>query len=993
LLGEPPTHVIPVTPAGAWYGAAALGLAYGQTAIARRPTPGADTLRYTIVPLPVMPPPDITLEARADALTEVVTGRLESAVDLYRQSVERNGFMTGVLDTIAHGLLGLPLTWQGPEEIVSALSDQDGTPSDYARMHPAAECAKIFRDGIGIGFGLGQYLLMCWRCDGTDWERRDAESPLHIDVQVCRCCGAYRQQRLVGVRELYKLLWRDARWLWRNPITGQWMYTGKSGQIPIQFGAGEWFLFRTVPDQDVWFHGLWTLGTEAAICARDAVYDRQHTSAVCAPTHVFQATSVTAQETRAAVDQEAKEIKFGNKITLPGEWKHEIHAAKAEFVDVAAAIINWAANQWEIAVTGNRLGTDSGTGFANMDVYARATRERRAFYANAWIRQIVAQGLVWYVRDNWGASAVCPVGHYDTRSPEDKLAGAKADEQEGAALKSLHDGYAAVGQELDPVYLQERAQARGTRVRPQVRRAPRELTWDAKTLAAFTTVADARADQGYTALPAGDPRNGQMVAAVMAPPSPGAPVGGPSAPPPRGQARGRRRPRRGRRGRGAARGRDDAARDRGVRARKKEPLPHLRDRASARRRPGRVRCASWLAPRVASDSEGRTDAGGRMSNLAAEVVALVKRFSALLVPGWVVTSETVPPERMPMEGALAVCIPTPTRSVAHVVVVDPWPTGESLAETIAHELTHACLSPLTALLEPSAAAVMLEEQAVENIGKALAQATPGLARAMARAVERYAPRLRARVSAFASGRRARGGRMDPIDLILAAVEAAANSDDPKAALADLLTKVRSIKDGTPPPGEPSPAADEAPPLMDGRGGPPPADGAPAARRPRSETADARRARLAAEEIETIAKDQRVAAKETLVATLRARLPGANGLAAIERRILAAPTYQAAKDIADIAIDMGGGPQRARTIDPATGQPVEIQPTPAPGGTSPHTIEDLVKEGLPRALATEIVEELKTNPPLGQHSLRAARGRLRINQNPWLPGPAADPKAS
>lgn len=522
----PAPAVQPISPSSAWFGGAQLGLTFGGSSIARGPD---QSLRYTVIPLAVQPAQEITMQHRADAVSATYTGYLQLAVDLYRLTVERNGFMTGVLDTMA-GILGFPLAWQGGSpEMISALADQDGTPGDYSRMHPRNECAKIFRDGLGLGFGLGQYLLMCWRCDGVEWNRESGESAAHNDVEICRTCGAKRTERPIVARELFQLRWRDARWLWRNPVTLQWYYTGRQAMVPVNPGDGEWFLFRTVPDQDIWVHGPWTFGTESAILSRDAKYDEANTAAVCAPTHVFKATqtSGTDPKTRKDVEAQAEQLRFGNKLVLPGEWDHRIDAAKSEFVDVCSKIENRSSDEWEVALTGNKMGQQSGTGFANMDTYQRVTTKRRTFYAGAWIEQIRAQGLTWYTISNFGTRNA-PVGVIDCESPEEKLARSTADEAEGKALASLHDGLDALGYELEPAYIVERMQRKGIRVRPQPGQAPRLLEWDATVQAGFVTLNEARADRGYPPVPQGE----MMVSASLKPGGDKTPVGATPTPPP-----------------------------------------------------------------------------------------------------------------------------------------------------------------------------------------------------------------------------------------------------------------------------------------------------------------------------------------------------------------------------------------------------------------------------------------------------------------------------
>lgn len=548
-------HIAPISHAtngSAWYGAAALGLTYGAQNIGRGP---GDAQHFTIIPLPAQQPSDLTMQARADAIASTYSGLLMQAVDLYRLTVERNGFMAGILLTMSHGFLGLPLSWKGDQEMISALEDVRDhagnvlTPGDFARMHPENECAKIFSDGIGIGLGLGQYLLMCWRCDGVEWLTTPGPSDAHNEVEKCKRCGAVRTDRPVGVRELYQLRWRDPRWLWRNIVTGQWYYTGRQGMVPITFGDGEWFGFQTVPDQDLWIHGPWALGTEAAIFTRDARYDMQAISATCAPTHVFQFSSTSGSDPRVREDmqRQADEIRFQNKLFIPGEAKHEIHAAaggESGYVGTADRITSWAQEQWEVYVTGIRQGTENGTGFANNGVLQRVSRERRAFYAGAWIRQVVDQGLRWWARGNYGARP-CPVGHYDTRSPEDKLAASKADTEEGTALAKLHEALDALGHEIDPAYLLERMQAKGIRIRAKAGPASTsklQLGVDAIMacvrgkpaleslgLAAF---GDARDEMTLAAL-ANMGKNG---AAPSAPPATSSPTTSPT-PPSRGAAR------------------------------------------------------------------------------------------------------------------------------------------------------------------------------------------------------------------------------------------------------------------------------------------------------------------------------------------------------------------------------------------------------------------------------------------------------------------------
>jgi hypothetical protein len=382
------------------------------------------------------------------------------------------------------------------------------------------------------------------------------------------------------------------------------------------------------------------------------------------------------------------------------------------------------------------------------------------------------------------------------------------------------------------------------------------------------------------------------------------------------------------------------------------------------------------------------------------LAAIGAPIAAQLLPGWGV--EWIPCTQDQIDqlvpGALAVCDPTPTRELAKVYVVTPWPQGESLGETLWHELTHALLSPLTALVEQSSGAVMTEERIVERLGVLLNRLPMSARRAVVGGVTKWAPRLRARISARAP--LARGGQMDP-KLVQEALDALIEEGGGDSKCAQILKGLiaSAASGGQAPHAEPDgdEGAMAAPLPAEGREGaaPPPMDGAKPGdgsegydgRRARKEmnvTPDQKRARQAQED-DAITAFRRERATDELVAHVRGRLPGHSGLPAIERRILAAPDFLSAKAIADMAIEFGGYPsaQRARSG-------VEHSASPTDGASPPpFSAADLVKEGIPQALAEEIVQQHRANPKLAASSLHHARARISAGTNPFLPKTGAN----
>lgn len=491
-------------------------------------------MRFAVVPLPTYPTPANTLKQRTSAIGVSYSGRLCEAVDLARETIYRDGFFDGILRTMAEGCLQLPLSFsQGTPEMCSALLNADGTAGDWSAMHPLEECAAIMKDAL-LGFpGLGQNLLMCWQCGWTDSDRVKEELDEGVGgagvFEVCKRCHARRDQRPVGQRELFRLEWRDCRWLDQNPVTFQWYYTGRNGRIPIIPGDGEWFMFMTTPKLESWRHGIWLWASLYAIFSRDTMYDAQNTSQVCAPTPVLNAKKPVVEETRAAAERRIRQLGFDNRIVLNGEWEYNIVSAKAEYKDIANDIVNRCSDAFETGLTGNVMGRAARTAFTDAGIYKRTTAERRGFVAVLWMQQDREQNLVHWGRDNYGTREV-PVGAFDPRSPEDKLASAKSLAQIGEGVSELVSGLKSVGVRPTIAWVQEYLQQAGVRVEQipgSSSVAKLELGVDA--LAAVVRGGPALASLGLA--PFGDARDNMTIAELTNAAKGTAAAPPPSAPP------------------------------------------------------------------------------------------------------------------------------------------------------------------------------------------------------------------------------------------------------------------------------------------------------------------------------------------------------------------------------------------------------------------------------------------------------------------------------
>lgn len=339
----------------------------------------------------------------------------------------------------------------------------------------------------------------------------------------------------------------------------------------------------------------------------------------------------------------------------------------------------------------------------------------------------------------------------------------------------------------------------------------------------------------------------------------------------------------------------------------------------------------------------------------ATIGAMVGRLAAKMLPGWTITCELASSVEA-NQGALAMVYSTPERQLAHVVVA-PHPPGESLEESIAHELTHSLLSPLTKLIEWSPAAVMIEEQIVERLGKIIAGAPAGLARAISKALQNprtKSAELRKRISALATRQRNEGKKRMDYAMFIAALEAALEAEDPKSAIQSLLEKVKGMQ------GDAGPASA---PMREDK----PEDGKMPAMREEDMSPQYR----------TMFRSAKRSAAMMLGDTIRLRLHTARTVdgivldADIEKDLSACSSIeQFEREFALVKRLAGKGNEQQRARSGVV--QVDNKGDKAPVG---FAVDDLMKEGLPRHVAQMIHNEATTNLEGAKKMRTSARARL------------------
>jgi hypothetical protein len=198
---------------------------------------------------------------------------------------------------------------------------------------------------------------------------------------------------------------------------------------------------------------------------------------------------------------------------------------------------------------------------------------------------------------------------------------------------------------------------------------------------------------------------------------------------------------------------------------------------------------------------------------------------ALRLLDWRIAIEYVPDLRS-RDGTpcYGLCFPFADNKTARILVRDPaTPLDDRrspasiIEETIIHELLHLHFAPFGGRRP---AEITVEEQAVWAIAEALISKKGtgqelSLSRAMIGALSH------SQLSALAARRAARRTGMDP--LIIAALEAALEAEDPKAAIQALLEKIKAAGGETAPPAEDmaqaAPDDPQKPPMAQAQGKP------------------------------------------------------------------------------------------------------------------------------------------------------------------------------
>lgn len=336
------------------------------------------------------------------------------------RAARRDGVVSGVLSTRTGGLVRLPKRFRGDEEIVSALkagtSGLEVEPrAVFDEMFPPQELALLAGDGELCGVGVGELVPV---------KGRKYPVLVRLDPEFL----VYR--------------WADNTWYYRSV----------AGLLPITPGDGKWILHTPGGRIAPWQHGLWKAIGRAYIRKEHAALNKDNwESKLANPARVAKAPA-------AATDEQIEG--WFRKVAAWGI--NTVFAMKPGY-DVALLESNgrgWESfiktiadqnNEIIIALAGQTVTTDGGTGFANADIHKSIRADLIKKTADDLAFTINTQGIPAFVVNGWGIDALkrSPVVEWDVTPPKDLAAQAQSLVSIANAITTLTEALAASGRQPD----------------------------------------------------------------------------------------------------------------------------------------------------------------------------------------------------------------------------------------------------------------------------------------------------------------------------------------------------------------------------------------------------------------------------------------------------------------------------------------------------------------------------------------------------------------
>lgn len=342
-------------------------------------------------------------------------GDLSLAGQLCR-AMDRDGVLRGIMSTRAGGLVRLPKRFRGAPEMVDALQ-QGGVQarSVFDEMLPASELERFVADGVKIGVAVGELVQV----EGRDFPVFVRRSPEFL---------VYR--------------WAENAWYFRSV----------AGLIPITPGDGRWVLHTPGGREAPWQGGDWRCLGRAYITKDHARLHRDNWEGKLAnPARVAVAPQAAPETHKQSWFRKVMAWGVNSVFGLSPGYDVKLLESNGRGHESWTKTIAEQSQEMVIAIAGQTVTTDGGTGFANADIHKSIRADLIKATADALAHTINTQVLPAWVAITFGVDRIaeCPTVEWDVTPPHDQAQAATALQQAGAAITALTAALAEHNRKLD----------------------------------------------------------------------------------------------------------------------------------------------------------------------------------------------------------------------------------------------------------------------------------------------------------------------------------------------------------------------------------------------------------------------------------------------------------------------------------------------------------------------------------------------------------------
>lgn len=382
----------------------------------------ANLSRATVLEGPTRPQSQWTPKQFKQARVAADTGLLLTAAD-FVESVWSDDRVRGVMSTRTDGLLGLPLSFAGDEDVIE---DLDGPRGDWRSMFPESELKRLIGWGVMLGVGIAQ------RVDVVD--------------------------RGIGERAVPRLKTWHPRWLRQElafgDVPARWFLTTTTGEIEIFPGDGQWIIYCPYGFERPWAEGAWTALGFAWVLKQFALHDRaRHSEVSGSPQRVGIAPAGATESARRSWANALNAMARDTSVVLPFGYSLSLLESKGQTSAIYKEQIDWADKATEVTLAGQTITTEGQSGFSQGSIHERIANSLIRFTASTLSETVENQGLRPWAAENFSDPHLAPTPMWDIEPPIDKKESAQTTKTLGEAIEQADEVLAASGQRVDAVQI------------------------------------------------------------------------------------------------------------------------------------------------------------------------------------------------------------------------------------------------------------------------------------------------------------------------------------------------------------------------------------------------------------------------------------------------------------------------------------------------------------------------------------------------------------